>query len=170
MASGMTPLYGAVVVLHVLAAVFGFGSLLATGSYARAAALTGATRASPAVRRYFRPGRNLAGLALYAVPLLGVALLALGHFKDAAVPYPWVGLFLWLVATGLATGTLWPAEKAIQEALASEEAPEGASEEAPEGEGADAALLAACRRCERAAALTSVCFVVALFFMVVQPA
>lgn len=195
----MTPLYDLVVVLHVLAAVVGFGALLATGSYAGAARRSGARHASPAVLRYFRPGSNLASAALYLVPVFGLLLLDLDHWQDASAPYPWVGLFLWLLATGIASAVLWPSEREIQQLL---ERPDDDAVSVPRlgppgsvsppgsvpGSGSvppvpgwpvpppvpgrlddDEALALACRRCERAAAVTSLCFVVALFFMVVQP-
>lgn len=154
----MSVAYAVVTVAHVLAAAVSFGALGATGAYARAARLA-AGSPSPAVRRYFAPGRNLAGSAVYLVPVFGFALLWLHHFDDASRPYPWVGLAAWVAAVGVATAALWPAEAAIQRAL------DGGAGGGAGGE----AMELACRRCERAAAATSMLFLIALFFMVVQP-
>ena len=68
----------ALVVLHVLSAVVGFGAIFLTGVYAGMAR----RRASEAVRRYFRPGPNWAARALYAVPVLGVVLVTTSHGAD----------------------------------------------------------------------------------------
>lgn len=158
----MNILYGVVLALHALAALVGFGALGATGAYARAARNAPARAVPVSVRRYFAPGRNGAALVLFAVPLLGFVLLAMHHFRDAGRPFPWVGLGLWSAAALLAALVLWPAERAIQQLL-----------QDPHCEVADAhwqrSLDRACRTSARAAAMTSLCFVAALFFMVVQP-
>lgn len=150
----MKELYDAVMVLHALAALAGFGSLAATGAYAGPAR---STSPPPAVLRYFAPGPNRAAWALFAVPVLGVVLLVLDHFHPLRHPYPFVGIGIWLASAGIASIWLWPAERAIKAALA-----------APAG--SDPRLIAAAARCCRRAALaTSIGFVVALFFMAVQP-
>ncbi|MCU1490019.1 MAG: hypothetical protein JWM85_1424 [Acidimicrobiaceae bacterium] len=168
------PLYDVLVALHALVAVVGFGALAATGAYASALRRSGPEGASAAARRYFAPGRNLAPYALFAVPALGVALLGLHHWHDLSVPYPWVGLVLWVVAAGLATGVSFPAEREIKALLAeSATAPAGLPALAAGAPGpgslATSTIGATCKRCERATAAATVCFVIALFFMVVQP-
>ncbi len=150
----MNELYDAVMVLHVLAALAGFGSLAATGGYAGPA---GSSPPTPAARRYFAPGANRMAWTLFAVPVLGVVLLALDRFHPLRHPYPWVGIGIWLASAAIASIWLWPAERAIKAALAVP---------APR----DSRLIAvATRRCQRAALATSIGFVVALFFMAVQP-
>ncbi len=61
------------------------------------------------MRRYFRPGVNWAGRALYGVPVFGFALVAAsdGAF-DAGDAFVAVGLVLWLVAAVLAEVVVWP--------------------------------------------------------------
>lgn len=164
------PGYDAVVIAHVLAAVVGFGALGATGAYA-AALRRDPTAAGASLRRYFRPGRNWAARAILLVPVLGATLLVLGHGRDVGRVFPWIGLGLWTVAVSVASAVLWPAERAVQRLLAAATVavPAGAAA-GGEGDGADLdELVAACARCERAAALTSVLFVVALVVMVAQP-
>jgi hypothetical protein len=166
-----SPVYDVLLVAHVLAAVIGFGALAATGSFAANARRADDPRASATLRSYFRPGRNWAGRVLYLLPLLGVALLAVGDHEGVGEAWPWIGLALWLVAAGIATGRLWPAEREIQHLLG--EAAPAASGGRPSpmagARGAEPALAGACRRAERAAALTSLCFVAALAVMIVQP-
>lgn len=150
------PWYALIVAAHVLCAVVGFAALGATGAYARAARRA-APPLSEAITRFFRPGHNLAGRALYLVPVFGG--IALGFSHDAGRLYPYVGLAIWIAATGIATGVLWPAEATVQRIVAAD-----ASNGVDRG-----ALEAACRRCEWAATTTTVMFVAAVAVMVWQP-
>lgn len=151
------PGYVAVLVAHVLSAVVGFGSLGTTGAYAAALRRAPGRAGEASFRRYFRPGRNWAARAVLLVPVFGATLLVLGHGVDLGRAFPWIGLGLWTLATAIASGVLWPAERAVQALLA--DTPPGGAE----------ALQAACARCERAAGATSLLFAVALVVMVVQP-
>lgn len=176
-----SPLYDVVMAVHVLAAVVGFGALGSTGAYAAALRRDGDPFASRALRRYFTPGPNWAARTVLLVPFLGGTLLALGHGRDVGYPWPWIGLAVWTVATGLASAVLWPAEREIQTLLAAGAA--GAAGVPGDGDGdggttvgaaevrADLAerLLSSALRAERAAAATSLLFVVALVVMVWQP-
>ncbi|MHB1972911.1 MAG: DUF2269 family protein [Acidimicrobiales bacterium] len=173
-----SPLYDVVMAVHVLAAVVGFGALGSTGAYAAALRRDGDPFASRALRRYFTPGPNWPARAVLLVPLLGGTLLALGHGRDVGYPWPWIGLAVWTAATGLASAVLWPAEREIQALLAA-----GAAGAAGAGDGdagttvgvaegrADLVerLVSSALRAERAAAVTSLLFVVALVVMVWQP-
>jgi uncharacterized membrane protein len=152
----LSALVSALLIAHVLAAVVGFGTLFSTGGYAAAARRTRRSEHSPAVRRYFAPGRNVVGHVLYLVPIFGFALLGAQGGADLGRPFPWVGLACWLGATLLATRVLWPAQKRVQELMAAPSAV---------GDGLSSCL----RRCERAAGASAVLFVIALFFMLVQP-
>jgi hypothetical protein len=153
------PLYDTVVALHVLAAAVGFGALGSTGAYAAAARRSPEPFSNPGVVRYFTPGRNWGERAILLVPLLGGALLALGHGRDVSAAWPWIGLAIWTAATAVASAVAWPAEREIQGYLA-----------APErGAKARASLAAAARRAERAVATTSLLFVAALVVMIWQP-
>ena len=148
------PWYASIVIAHVLVAVIGFGALGLTGAYARLARLSLDPFGSANLIRYFRPGRNLAARAIYLVPVFGA--IALGFSHDTHKLYPYLGIALWLVATGIATSMLWPAEATIQELFNG-----GAHDRAT--------LVSVARRCERAAAMTSVLFIAALIVMIAQP-
>jgi hypothetical protein len=172
-----SPLYDVVLALHVTVALAGFGALAFTGWYAAELRRGAGPEATERLRRYFRPGVNWAGRALLLVPLFGGILLALGHGQDVGQPFPWIGLAIWLAATAIASARVWPGERSIQHALAAGEAlvpPEPGSvpvspAPAPTASAIGPDLAAVCRQVERAAAATSVLFVVALAVMIIQP-
>jgi uncharacterized membrane protein len=153
------PLYDIVMAVHALAAVVGFGALGSSGAYAAAARRAEDPYSRATLTRYFRPGPNWAARAILLVPLLGGVLLALNHGRDVGAAWPWIGLAIWVTATGIASAGIWPAEREIQLRLASPD--RGARERA--------ALAAAAGRAERAAAATSLLFVAALVVMIWQP-
>jgi hypothetical protein len=179
---------GTLLVLHVLSAVVGFGAIFLTGVYAGLAR----RRADESVRRYFRPGPNWAARALYAVPVLGVALVTTSHGADRfGQPWVWVSLVLWFAATALAQAVVWPGEGRIQR-LVGEAGPGGrpgdqasgavAHEAGPGGRPGDQASGAvapeagpgvqlddACRRVVRAAAAIDLIFVATLVLMLARP-
>ncbi len=150
------PAYDVVEVLHVVSAVVAFGSLAATGRYASALRQRADPMSDDSARRYFKPGRNWAEWALFLVPVFGGTLVGLGGASIADHAWPWIGLGIWLAATGAATGGVFPAERRIQVHLAARTDV--------------AAIRVAARRCEGWSAVTSVLFVVALVIMVWQPA
>jgi len=107
--------YSILLVLHVAAAVVGFGALLLTGVQAARAARGPSAPGAEGVRRYFRPGINWAGRLLYAVPVLGFVLVAdSDRAFTAGDGFVVAGLVLWLVAAGIAEAVVWPAERRIQ--------------------------------------------------------
>ncbi|MGA2521068.1 MAG: hypothetical protein ABSG81_09655, partial [Acidimicrobiales bacterium] len=69
------PLYATLLILHVLCAVVGFGATVLTGVQAARARRGPSSATADGVRRYFRPGANWAGRALYGVPVFGFALI-----------------------------------------------------------------------------------------------
>ena len=107
--------YTVLLLAHVASALVGFGAIGLTGAYGAAAAKGPDGPRADAVARYFRPGVNWAGRALYGVPVFGFGLLAAsrGAFTshDAFVV---LGLVLWLVAAAGAELVVWPAERRIQ--------------------------------------------------------
>ena len=142
------------VVLHVLCAVIGFGSLGVSGVYGFGA---GGRRNGPTreeTGRYFSsPGRL--PLLLLAVPFLGVAALAVEP-HGGGVAQLWAGLAaaVWLAAAAALLGLARPAERRLRQAL-------------DEGDGA--ALAAAGARLGWTTVATDVAFLVALGLMVSQP-
>ncbi len=154
------PWYALVVIVHVLLAVIGFGALGMTGAYARLVRVSQDPWHAPALQRYFRPGKNIGARAIYLVPVFGA--IALGFSHDVHHLFPYLGLGIWLIATGVASGMLWPAEAKIQQCIGVDR-PDAAEPSARE------ALASATLRCERAAMITNLCFVAALVVMIAQP-
>lgn len=108
-------LYSVLLLLHVAAAVVGFGAIVLTGVQAARARRGPAQPAAVALRRYFRPGVNWAGRVVYGVPVLGFALVAAsGGAFDASDGFVVAGLLLWLAGAALAEIVVWPAERRIQ--------------------------------------------------------
>ncbi len=113
--------YDLVLLAHVLTAVVGLVAVAVAGGFALA--LRGALdRGGPVpdtVERYFRPGVNWVGRVLFAVPVLGVVLVAMSGgqwgYSDA-----WIGIGLagWVVVAMVAEGMLWPTERRLQEVVA----------------------------------------------------
>jgi hypothetical protein len=161
------PGYDALVAAHVLSAVVGFGAIGVTGAFAAACRTADNPRSSAALVRYFRPGTNWAARALLLTPVLGLIVLFAGDRSASGEPWPWIGLGLWTVAAGLATGSCWPAERRIQSFMAGPPRPLAEETDVPVAE--IDSLRRSCRRVERSAATISLLFVAAVFVMLVQP-
>jgi uncharacterized membrane protein len=71
------------------------------------------------LRRYFGPGTNWAGRAVYGIPVFGFALIAMSE-GAYALGQGWVlgGLAIFGALAFLGEGVLWPAEQRLQIALA----------------------------------------------------
>src|SRR5580698_10081990 len=112
-------LYTILLMLHVLCAVVGFGTMVVTGVEAARARRGPSGPGAEGVRRYFRPGVNWAGRALYGVPVFGFSLVeASDGVLRSGDGFVVVGLMVWLVATLLAELVVWPGERRIQVELA----------------------------------------------------
>lgn len=163
--------YDVLLVAHVLAAVVGFGAVAVTAVHAGVAAARPGPSGEAAVRRYFRAGTNWPARAVYAVPVLGAVLIAMGNGSwSLAEPWLSAGLALWVLGAGLCQAVVWPAERRVQ-AIVTE-----LGAVAPDGRGlasANEELLAErdglCRRLVLAASLVEAAFVVALALMVAKP-
>jgi putative copper export protein len=156
--------YVVLILAHALCAIVGFGALAATGAYAQAVRAAGDPFASETLRRFFRPGHNLAAASILAVPVLGAWLLIAQHGQDAHLAYPWIGLGCWSIAAVVAATVIWPAEHRLQLLLDAD-----ASPHAMPGAEDRAMLDALANRCFKGATVTTVCFVVAVVVMLAQP-
>jgi uncharacterized membrane protein len=109
--------YDVVLIAHVFSALAGFGVVAVAGAYALALRRPGPP--TEVVRRYYRPGVNWAGRILFAVPVLGAALVAMSG-GDWSYSEGWVlgGILLWAAAAAVAELLLWPGERALQAAVA----------------------------------------------------
>jgi hypothetical protein len=104
-----------VLILHVACVLIGFASAFTTGIQAWRARAGGGSPGAASVARYFRPGINWPGRALYLVLVLGVVLVAMSqHAYGFADTFVEVGFVLWIIAVGLAEMVVWPGERKIQ--------------------------------------------------------
>lgn len=109
--------YDLVLLAHVLSALVGLVAVTATGGFALAlrAALRHGGPLPEALIRYYRPGVNRVGRVLFAVPVFGVALVAMsgGQWRWSDV---WVsgGMAAWAAVAMVGEGALWPGERRLQ--------------------------------------------------------
>ena len=108
------PVYDLLVVLHVLSAVIGFGSVGVSGAYAARGRSSANPRQDATLLRYFHPGTNWAERTLLVTPVLGAIVLFAGDRSAASEVWPWIGLGAWAFAAAMATAWCWPAERRIQ--------------------------------------------------------
>jgi hypothetical protein len=110
--------YDLILLTHVLAAAVGLGALVIAGANAWVLRRSGPD--PEPLRRYYRPGVNWAGKALFLVPVLGLLLMALSRgdwsFSDGWIG---IGLALWAVVAVSAEMYLWPAERRLQAVVSS---------------------------------------------------
>jgi lysylphosphatidylglycerol synthetase-like protein (DUF2156 family) len=114
------PAFDIVLILHVGCVVVSLVTLVTSATTAARLRrhLRGGAPLPEAVGRYFTPGVNWAGRSVYGIPVFGFALLALSHgaysLRDG-----WImaGLAILVGMVVVAEGTLWPAERRLQESV-----------------------------------------------------
>ena len=157
------PAFDLLLVGHVACALFGFGALATSGVQATRLLRNGPGGAGTTLLRYFAPGVNWAGRALYGVPVFGFALLAdSGGHSGIADGWVVAGIALWALAVLLAEGFLWPAERRIQSALVGGP-PTCVTSPVP------ASMRRDCRVVGNLGAVVAVIFVAAAVLMVARP-
>jgi hypothetical protein len=113
-----------VLLLHVVCVVVGVVTTVtaaATAARLRRLLVTSVPLPEP-VRRYFRPGFNWAGRAIWGIPVFGFALLAMSQGAyDLDDGWVMGGLVIFVVVALLAEGVLYPAERRVQVGLGSDE-------------------------------------------------
>jgi hypothetical protein len=169
-AHGHPGIYDALVALHVIAAIVGFGAVALSGIYGGLAARQAEPDAAEESARYFRsPGR--AEWLILAVPVLGSA--ALGFRREGAgFGDTWVvaALVIWAGAAGLLLGVVRPAERDLRRAATASTASSPSGREAGAGAGSSLPVARPARRLKWGAAACDVLFVAALVLMIAQPA
>ena len=113
--------YDLVLLAHVLAALVGLVAVVAAGGFA--ASLRNALRRGgplpETLVKYYRPGANRVGRVLFAVPVLGIALMAMsrGQWGWSDI---WIssGMAVWAGIALAAEAALWPGERQLQVAVA----------------------------------------------------
>jgi len=157
--------FDVVLLLHVACVLAGLVTTVTAAATAfRLRRLLGAGAPIPeALHRYFQPGVNWAGRAIYGIPVFGFALLAMSD-GAYALGDGWVlaGLVLFLAAAALCEAVLWPAERRVQTAV-SETGAGARSPEVPDRTADDVTLMA------RAALVALVLLLAGTIVMVAQP-
>src|SRR5665213_867150 len=112
--------YDLVLLAHVLSALAGLVAVVAAGGFALVlrSALRRDGPLPEALVRYYRPGVNWVGRVLFAVPVFGVALIAMSggewSWSDTWVT---LGMGIWAVVAVAAEAVLWPGERHLQEVV-----------------------------------------------------
>lgn len=158
------PAYDLLLVSHVVVALVGFGAIAVAGLAASSSRRSDNPASDAATLRFFKQGPDWPARTIFLVPMLGLALLFGGDRTDLHAAWPWIGLCIWVVAAGIASGVCWPAERSAQATLEELTA-------APADELASlvAEFRASCRTMELATGAISVCFVAAVAVMIIQP-
>jgi hypothetical protein len=112
--------FDVVLLLHVGCAVAGLATTAAAAATATRLRrlLRGGAPVPDALRRYFQPGVNWAGRAVYGIPVFGVALVAMSQ-GTYALGDGWIvaGVVLFVTMAAVGEGVLWPAERRLQTAV-----------------------------------------------------
>jgi hypothetical protein len=158
--------FDVVLLLHVACVVVGLvTTATAAATASRLRRLLGSPLPLPEpLRRYFRPGINWAGRAVYGIPVFGFALIAMSQ-GAYALGQGWVlgGLAIFAAVALLGEGVLWPAEQRLQAGLAM---PEDGS---PSSGASPASLCHDATAMSRSAAAALVLLVAGTILMVAQP-
>jgi uncharacterized membrane protein len=159
--------YKFVLVLHILAAIVGFGGVLLNGAYA----LQAKKRPGPGARAISEANYSVSLIAekfIYAVPLLGFALIGL---SDEAWKFSqtwiWLALVLYVGALGLSHAVLIPGHRRINVLLAELELVGAPSSSGPPPQVAQIEAIG--KRQAATAVVLQVALVAALALMVWKP-
>jgi uncharacterized membrane protein len=163
--------FDVVLLLHVACVVVGIVTVATAAATARRLARLTRTAAPlpDALRRYFRPGVNWAGRTIYGIPVFGFALIGMSQ-GVYAITDTWVllGLVLFVALALLAVCVLWPAERRLQRAVASDR-PGAAGPDAVGATALTEAATAHAARMEWAASGALILLVAATVLMIAQP-
>lgn len=146
-----SPIYDAILIAHVVAAIGGFGANGLAGMYA------GQLLPSPSesALRYFSSTKFVAEKLIYLVPVFGLAMISISHgTQELLKPWVLVGMLAWLLAIAVAHAVVWPLERKIHIALLSQPS---------QGE-----LRVLSKRLSRGALILDVVFVFTFIEMIVQ--
>ena len=165
------PAFDIVLILHVGCAVVSLVTVATSASIAGRLGRLLAQEASwpESVSRYLAPGVNWAGRSIYGIPIFGFALLALSHgaysLRDGWIT---AGLVVLIGMVLVAEGSLWPAERRLQESFAAWSAGNDGTATAP-ALGEDSRVRRDVRSMLVSAGLTLALLVLGTVLMVAQP-
>lgn len=145
-------------VLHVSAAVIGFGTAAIEGVYGASWRRWQTAGLGEETKRFFRSDMPTIH-ALWAVPVLGVAALEVKGGNVLNEAWALSALLLWALAAAVMAAVVIPARRSVQGDLAGVEV----------GAEVPPRTRATARRLSRGAALCDVVFVVAFVLMIFRP-
>jgi uncharacterized membrane protein len=107
-------IYQIILLLHIVAAIVGFGGVIAQGTYNAKAFAANAGDAS-VILRTTRAVTDLAHYGIYAVFVLGIILISLSG-GDISFGDPWISasFAIWFALVGVAHGMVKPSVKALE--------------------------------------------------------
>lgn len=153
-------IYQIILLLHIAAAIVGFGGVIAHGAY-NAKAFASSAGDAAVLFRTTQAVTNLAHYAIYALFVLGIILVSLSE-GDISFADPWISasFVVWIALVGVAHGLVRPAVAAMREAAEGLPAEQKLSE--------DATATATAKKLALGEALTQLLLVVALVVMIWQ--
>ena len=112
--------YKIVLVLHILAAIIGFGSVLLNGVYASEARKRPGPEGGAIADANYRVSFGIAMYVIYAIPVLGLALVGMSDKAwKFSQTWVWLALLLWFVLVGLVHGVHRPNVRQLDELVRS---------------------------------------------------
>ncbi len=162
------PVYDLVMILHVLSAVIGFGTLMVSGVYSANLQKSKDIFNSKQLKKYFTGKTNYMGNVLFLVPVFGAILLYMGKWHQLSHPYPWVGIACWTIGALVAGFIIFPQEKLIGVYI-NKNGQTGEDRSGISDGHSHEKFKQMSRKIERASSVAAVCFTLAVVFMVIQP-
>ena len=125
-------IYKVVLVAHILCAIIGFGGVTLNGVYGAQMRGRAARESAPIAQAVLRVS-TVAEYFIYAVFLLGLALVPLGHnVFDFGQTWIWLSIVLFIAGLGISHGALRPRVKRMTALLTEQAAtPAGADPRSP---------------------------------------
>ncbi|MDH4365668.1 MAG: DUF2269 family protein [Acidimicrobiia bacterium] len=154
-------LYRIVLLLHILAAIVGFGGVITHGFY-NAKAFRSISRTAGELVAATRNASKIAEYAIYAVLPLGIVLVAVSD-KVYSMGDPWVSasFLVWILMVGALHGAVRPAVKTLAERAGAISADTRLD--------TDAAALTASKKLMIGESATQVLVVIAIILMIWKP-
>jgi hypothetical protein len=152
-------LFDLVLLLHIGVALVSL--VVMTTAWGAARSLAASPPGGPwpgAAARYFRPGPEIAGRALWLVPVTGLALVGMSRGAyELSDPFVLVGIVLWIVIAAAAEHLVFSSSASLARLIAAGPVPEEPAWRRP------------LRRVRQGAELAAVGLVAAALLMLVQP-
>jgi uncharacterized membrane protein len=112
--------YKIVLVLHILAAILGFGSVMLNGVYASEVRRRPGPEGAAIADANYRVSFGVAMWFIYAIPVLGIALVGMSDKAwKFSQTWVWLSLLLWFALVGVVHGVHRPNVRQLDELVRS---------------------------------------------------